>query len=57
MNSKGYEVLGWLVFKLGSMVVKRKIEDNRVKVGAAGVVALVLVAGLAAAKAGSGDDS
>jgi hypothetical protein len=57
MNSRGYEVLGWIVFKLGSMVVKRKIEDNRVKVGAAGVVALVLVAGLAAAKAGSGDDS
>jgi hypothetical protein len=56
MSSRGYEVLGWIVFKLGSMVVKRKIEDNRVKVGAAGVVALVLVAGLAAAKAGSGSD-
>jgi hypothetical protein len=57
MSSKGYEVLGWVVFRLASIIVKRKIADNRAKIGAAGVVALVLVAGLAAAKAGAGDDN
>lgn len=56
MNSKGYTVLGWVVWQIASRVAKRKIQQNRVKIGAAGVVVLVLVAGLAAAKAGSGDD-
>jgi hypothetical protein len=56
MNSKGYTVLGWAVWQIASRVAKRKVQQNRVKLGAAGVVALVLVAGLAAAKSGSGDD-
>ena len=56
MNSKGYTVLGWVVWQIASRVAKRKIQQNRVKIGAAGVVVLVLVAGLAAAKSGSGDD-
>ena len=56
MNSKGYTVLGWAVWQIASLVAKRKIRQNRVKLGAAGVVALVLVAGLATAKSGSGDD-
>jgi hypothetical protein len=53
MNSKGYTVLGWLVWQIGSRVAKRKIAQNRVKLGAAGVVLLVLVAGVAAARASS----
>ena len=57
MNSKGYTVLGWAVWQIASRVAKRKIQQNRVKIGAAGVVALVLIAGLAAAKSGSGDES
>ena len=56
MNSKGYTVLGWAVWQIASRVARRKIQQNRVKIGAAGVVMLVLVAGLAAAKSGSGDD-
>jgi hypothetical protein len=56
MNSKGYTVLGWAVWQIASRVARRKVQQNRVKLGAAGVVALVLVAGLAAAKSGSGDD-
>ena len=56
MNSKGYTVLGWVVWQIASRVARRKIAQNRVKLGAAGVVALVLVAGLAAAKSGSGDE-
>jgi len=57
VNSKGYTVLGWVVWQIASRVAKRKIQQNRIKLGAAGVVVLVLVAGLAAAKSGSGDDS
>ena len=55
MNSKGYTVLGWLVWQIGSRVAKRKIAQNRVKIGAAGAIALVLIGGVVAAKA-SGDD-
>ncbi|MEA2373934.1 MAG: hypothetical protein QOD53_397, partial [Thermoleophilaceae bacterium] len=48
MGSKGYTVLGWIVWQIGSRVAKRKLAENRVKVGAAAAVALVLVAGMAA---------
>jgi hypothetical protein len=56
MSSKGYTVLGWVVWQIASRVAKRKIVQNRVKIGAAGVVGLVLVGGVVAARAG-GDDS
>ena len=52
-----YTVLGWVVWQIGSRVAKRKIAQNRAKLGAAGVIALVLIAGIAAAKAGVGDES
>jgi hypothetical protein len=55
VSTRGYTVLGWAVWQIASRVAKRKIQQNRVKLGAAGVVALVLVAGLAAAKSGSDD--
>jgi hypothetical protein len=55
-TSKGYTVLGWLVWQIGTRVAKRKMAQNKVKLGAAATVALVLVAGLAAAKAASGDE-
>ena len=55
MSSKGYTILGWIVWQIGSRVAKRKLAQNRAKVGAAAVVLLVLIAGLAAARAGSGD--
>lgn len=50
MSSKGYTILGWVVWQVASRVAKRKLAQNRVKVGAAAVVLLVLVAGLAAAR-------
>jgi hypothetical protein len=56
MSTTGYTILGWVVWQIGSRVAKRKIAQNRVKIGAAGVVALVLVGGVVAAKAGSSDD-
>ena len=52
MSSKGYTVLGWIVWQVASRVAKRKIAQNRAKLGAAAAVALVLVAGLAAARSG-----
>lgn len=57
MSTRGYTVLGWAVWQIASRIAKRKIQNNRVKLGAAGVVALVLVAGLAAAKSGADDDA
>jgi hypothetical protein len=56
MNTKGYTFLGWIVWQLGSRVLKHQIAENRVKIGAAGVVVLVLLGGVAAAKAGSSQD-
>jgi len=55
MSSKGYTVLGWAVWQIASRVAKRKVAQNRTKIGAAGVVLLVLVGGVVAAKA-AGDD-
>lgn len=57
MSSRGYTVLGWIVWQIGSRVAKKKIAQNRVKLGAAGVVLLVLLGGVAAAKAGATDDA
>jgi hypothetical protein len=55
MGSKGYTVLGWLVWQIASRVAKRKVTQNRTKLGAAGVVLLVLVGGVVAARASSDD--
>jgi hypothetical protein len=55
MTYKGYTLLGWLVWQIASRVAKRKMAQNRVKLGAAGVVALVLVGGVLAARASSND--
>ena len=55
MRSSGYTALGWIVWQLGSRVAKRKMSQNRAKLGAAGVVLLVVMGGILAARAG-GDD-
>jgi hypothetical protein len=55
MTIRGYTLLGWIVWQIATRVAKRKMAQNRVKLGAAGVVALVLVGGLLAAR--SSDDS
>jgi hypothetical protein len=56
MSTKGYTVLGWLVWQVGSRVAKRKIAQNKVKLGAAGALALVLVGGVVAAKSAGGSE-
>ena len=44
MGKTRYPILGWVVWQIGSRVVKRKLAQPRVKVGAAAVVALALAA-------------
>jgi hypothetical protein len=55
MNSRGYTVLGWAVWQLTRLVAKKKVEQNRVKIGAAATVGLVLLGGILAARA-TGDE-
>jgi hypothetical protein len=55
MPTRAYTVLGWVVWQIASRVAKRKIHQNRVKLGAAGVVVLVVLGGILAAR--SGDES
>jgi hypothetical protein len=55
MTSRGYTVLGWAVWRLLMKLVRSEIKRNRIKLGAAGVVALVLIGGVVAAKSGSDD--
>jgi hypothetical protein len=55
MRTNAYTVLGWLTWQIASRVARRKMAQNRVKLGAAATVALVLVGGLLAARAASGD--
>jgi hypothetical protein len=50
MTTKGYTFLGWIVWQLGSRLAKRQIAQNQAKLGAVGVVALVLIGGIFAAK-------
>jgi hypothetical protein len=56
MSSRGYTVLGWAVWQIATRVAKRKMRQNKVKLGAAATVLLVLIGGLAIAKAMSGND-
>ena len=55
MPTRGYTVLGWVVWQIASRVAKRKIQQNRVKLGAAGVVLLVVLGGILAARSGGED--
>ncbi|HEX4719596.1 MAG TPA: hypothetical protein VH300_13775 [Thermoleophilaceae bacterium] len=52
-GKRRHAALGWAVWKGGSRVAKKKAHQNRVKLGAAGVVALALIGGLTAARMGS----
>ena len=53
MNTRRNAALGWAVWKIGTYVAKKKVRANRVKLAAAGIVALALGGGVAAARAGS----
>jgi hypothetical protein len=55
MTTRGYTVLGWLAWQLITRVARRKIDENKVKLGAAATVFAVIAAGILAARASSGD--
>jgi hypothetical protein len=56
MRIKGYTLLGWLTWQGIKTVAKRKLSQDKAKLGAAATVLLVLIAGIAAAKAATSDD-
>ena len=56
MRTKGYTLLGWIVWQLASRVARKKAAQNRVKLGAVGVVALVIVGGIVAGRSAAGSD-
>ena len=55
MTPKGYTVLGWIVWQVARRFIRFKVKQNNVKLGAAATVALVLIAGVVAARASSND--
>jgi hypothetical protein len=56
MTTRGYTVLGWIAWQVATRVAKRKMAQNKVKLGAAATVLLVLVGGLIAARVSSSED-
>jgi hypothetical protein len=56
MPTKGYTVLGWVTWQVVTRVAKRKMAQNKAKLGAAATVAVVFAAGVIAAKAGTADE-
>jgi hypothetical protein len=56
MKNRAYTALGILAWEGIKIVLRRKVGQNRAKLGAAATVLLVLVGGLAVAKATSGDE-
>jgi hypothetical protein len=63
MTAKRHALFGWFITWMGTRMAKRKIKqkkrkiaENRAKIGAAGVIALVLIGGVVAAKVASGDE-
>ena len=57
MRNKGYTMLGIVAWEGIKVVVRRKVGQNRAKLGAAATVLLVLIGGLAIARATSSDET
>jgi hypothetical protein len=53
MPTRAYTVLGWVVWQFASRAMKSKAKENSHKLAAAGVIALVVAGGVAAARANS----
>jgi hypothetical protein len=56
MKNRAYTVLGFVAWEGIKVVLRRKLGQNRAKIGAAATVLLVLIGGLAIAKATATDD-
>jgi hypothetical protein len=53
MKTRLYTVLGFVAWEGVKVVLRRKVAQNRAALAAGAVVALVVIGGFAAAKAGS----
>jgi hypothetical protein len=56
MKTRLYTVLGLVAWEGLKLVVRRKVAQNRVALAAGVTVALVVIGGFAAAKAGSSEE-
>jgi hypothetical protein len=57
MRNKGYTMLGVVAWEGIKLVLRRKLGQNRAKLGAAATVLLVLIGGLAIARATGSDET
>ena len=57
MRNKGYTMLGVVAWEGIKLVLRRKLGQNRAKLGAAATVLLVLIGGLAIARASGSDET
>ena len=57
MKNKAYTLLGFVAWEGIKVVLRGKLGQNRGKIGAAATVLLVLVGGLAIARATASDES
>ena len=57
MKTKGYTMLGFLTWEGFKLVLRRKLSQNRVQLGAAATVLLVLIGGLAIARATGSEET
>jgi hypothetical protein len=55
ISTRGYSVIGWVVWQIARRSLKKEFRENRAKLGAAGAVTLVLLGGILAARAGNGE--
>jgi hypothetical protein len=56
MRTKLYTLLGFMTWEGIKLVVSRKLQQNRVKLGAAATVLLVVIGGLAIARGTASSD-
>jgi hypothetical protein len=56
MRNRAYTALGVVTWEGIKLLLRRKLGQNRTKLGAAATVLLVLIGGLAIAKAATGTD-
>jgi hypothetical protein len=57
MRNRAYTVLGFVAWEGIKVVLRRKVGQNRAKIGAAATVLLVLIGGLAIARRQSPTDA
>jgi hypothetical protein len=53
MSTRAYTVLGWITWQVATRVAKRKMSQNKIKIGAGATALGVLAAGAVAAKIAS----